>query len=331
MEEGCPKRMVYGPCGGVRTDLTCELGDRRCTFVDAPLPVWDGDLEPVQPWLADQPTDRPAIVTDLTLAPFDVARLRTIVGLAAPAADLLLVGEHQNRPDLPPTMMAAEIFAAGGVPWITLTGRDRNAVVLEQELAGLAVHGVPGVLCVTGDARSQGVRPDVAQVFDLDGTRLAARARDFGLAVAVAESPAAQPVALRPQRVASKQAAGARVCFLNHVSEAADVERFVRAAVAAGVTIPFVASVAVFTDRRSADVLMRFPGLALPEDRVREVLDSTDPVEAGIAAAVDEAQRLYAIPKVAGINVSGLASDAGLERAAEIKAEVGRRIMRRVG
>jgi hypothetical protein len=25
--EICPKRMHYGPCGGVRDDLSCELGD----------------------------------------------------------------------------------------------------------------------------------------------------------------------------------------------------------------------------------------------------------------------------------------------------------------
>ena len=33
---GCPKRMVHGPCGGVRADLSCELGDRPCPFATAP-------------------------------------------------------------------------------------------------------------------------------------------------------------------------------------------------------------------------------------------------------------------------------------------------------
>ncbi|MFC7571210.1 hypothetical protein ACFQX8_01275 [Klenkia terrae] len=51
------------------------------------------------------------------------------------------------------------MLAAGGRPWVTLACRDRNRLVLEQELAGLALVGVDGVLCVTGDGRGPGVRP----------------------------------------------------------------------------------------------------------------------------------------------------------------------------
>ena len=47
---GCPKRMVHGPCGGVRADLSCELGDRPCPFATAP-PV---------PWPARRRRQRPA-------------------------------------------------------------------------------------------------------------------------------------------------------------------------------------------------------------------------------------------------------------------------------
>ena len=34
--------MHYGPCGGVRDDLSCELGDRPCPFAVGPLPPWTG-------------------------------------------------------------------------------------------------------------------------------------------------------------------------------------------------------------------------------------------------------------------------------------------------
>ena len=153
----------------------------------------------------------------------------------------LLVGEHANRPDFPPTLFAAEVMGAGGRVWTTLACRDRNRVVLEQELAGLAAVGVDGVLCVTGDGRGVSVRPGVTQVFDLDGVRLAALAAAMGLAVAVPESPEAPPLDLRPARVAEKQRAGAQLCVLNHVSSPARVAAFVAAARAAGATLPFVA------------------------------------------------------------------------------------------
>src|SRR5947208_2060757 len=121
--EACPKRMVYGPCQGVHRAGTCELGDRRCAFLDL---------------------------------------------------------------------------------------------------------GVPMVLCLTGDHPSLGDRADAAAVFDLDSTRLAALATGRGMTVAVAESPSVPPVDARPARLASKAAAGATVCFVNHGS-ADEIERFVDA------------------------------------------------------------------------------------------------------
>ncbi len=325
MEPGCPKRMVYGPCGGVRADHSCELGDRRCPFATRPPVVWSAG--PV----AAAPVRVPLVLTDLTVRPYDPASVRRVVGILAPVSDGLLVGEHHNRPDLPPTLFATEVLAAGGRPWTTLTCRDRNRIGLEQELVGLRAVGVDGVLCVTGDARGQGVRPDVTQVFDLDGTRLAALAASLGLPVAVPEAPDAPPTVLRPERVAQKQRAGAGVCVLNHVATPDRVARFVAAARAAGATLPFVAGVAVYTDERSARVLERFPGLAMDPAAIAAVLGSPDPYTAGIDAAVAEARALLAVPGVAGVNLSGIASGRGEDAAAEVKATIAARIRETAG
>ena len=314
--DGCPKRMVFGPCGGVRADLGCELGDRPCPFATAPPVRWTG--EPVEA----APVAVPLVLTDLTVRPYDPVSVREVVGILAPVSDGLLVGEHHNRPDLPPTLFAREVLRAGGRPWTTLTCRDRNRIVLEQDLVGLAALGVEGVLCVTGDARGQGVRPDVTQVFDLDGTRLSALAASLGVPAAVPEAPDAPPVGLRPGRVADKQRAGAGLCVLNHGTSPARVAEFVAAARAAGATLPFVAAVAVYTDERSARLMQRFPGLAMDPAAIEAVLAAPDPIAAGIAAAVEEAEALLALPGVAGVNLSGLASARGERAAAEIKAAV---------
>jgi len=314
--DGCPKRMVFGPCGGVRADLGCELGDRPCPFATAPPVRWTG--EPVEA----APVAVPLVLTDLTVRPYDPVSVREVVGILAPVSDGLLVGEHHNRPDLPPTLFAREVLRAGGRPWTTLTCRDRNRIVLEQDLVGLAALGVEGVLCVTGDARGQGVRPDVTQVFDLDGTRLTALAASLGVPAAVPEAPDAPPVGLRPGRVADKQRAGAGLCVLNHGTSPARVAEFVAAARAAGATLPFVAAVAVYTDERSARLMQRFPGLAMDPAAIEAVLAAPDPIAAGIAAAVEEAEALLALPGVAGVNLSGLASARGERAAAEVKAAV---------
>ncbi|MDD7969022.1 methylenetetrahydrofolate reductase C-terminal domain-containing protein [Actinomycetospora lemnae] len=321
---GCPKRMVFGPCGGVRSDGSCEL--------DAALPCpWCGPDAAVRPWPTRPPTGPvpvrpPRVLTDLSVPPYDLAALRDILGLLVPVSDALLVGEHHHRPDFPPTMLAAEILAVGGSPWITLTCRDRNRVVLEQELAGLAALGVGGVLCVTGDGRGQDVRPEVTQVFDLDSTRLAHLAAAAGVPAAVAVAPAAPPADLRPAALAEKQRAGASMAVANHVGSPAALAAFLDAARDAGADLPVIAGVAVYTDERSAAVLAAFPGLALDTDAVAAVLAAPDPREAGIAAAVAEAEALLAVPGVVGVNLSGLASADGWRAGAEVKAEVAARI-----
>ncbi len=237
-----------------------------------------------------------------------------------------LVGEHQHSPDFPPAVMTRLVREAGGVPWVTLACRDRNRVALEQELAGLGLAGADGVLCVTGDGRAPGVRPDATQVFDLDGTQLAALASSFGHAVAVAESPEAFPRSIRPARLVVKQQAGAHVAILNHVGEPAAVAAFVSSARQAGLSIPVIAAVAVYTDEASARGLQSFPGLSIDDARIEAVLAAPDVRAAGIRAAVEEAGDLLSIDGVAGVNLSGRGTSLSEMYGAEVKAEIGHRI-----
>lgn len=341
----CPKHMVFGPCGGVRDDGRCELAEHPCTFLDRPPVVWSSaglsgadqttvEQAPAAPSssLLTTAATRPVVLTDLTVEPFAPRSVQCVMRLLAGSCDALLVGEHSNRPDLPPTQMASVVREAGGIPWITLTCRDRNRVVLESELAGLAAGGAAdGVLAVTGDGRAQGVRAGVTQVFDLDGPRLASLAADAGLSVAVPESPEAPPQDVRPRRLRLKQDAGAALAVLNHVSSPEQVAAFAASARTAGVTLPLVAGVAVYTDERSARVLQNFPGLHLRSDAVDAVLGAADPFRAGIDAALAEARALLAIPGVVGVNLSGLASSRGVEAAAEVKAEIGRVLLADIG
>jgi hypothetical protein len=84
----------------------------------------------------------------------------------------------------------------------------------------------------------------------------------------------------------------------------------------------------VYTDERSARVLQAFPGLHLDDAAVGAVLGAPDPMAAGIAAAVDEARALLAIPGVVGVNLSGLASGRGEVAGAEVKAVIAAEIRR---
>jgi methylenetetrahydrofolate reductase (NADPH) len=292
-----------------------------CVFDD--VVPWSGWLGP--PY-KPRSVPAPLVLTDFSATAFDKDDIATTASLLAPSCDAVLVGEHQNKPDFPPTLMGGLLLDAGVTPWITLSCRDRNRIVLEQELRGLHSIGVGTVFCVTGDGRGYDVRPDVTQTFDLDGPRLVALAASAGMIAAVPETPTAPPVSARPVRLLEKQRAGASLAVLNHVPRPERIGDFMATARAVGLTIPVLAAVAVFTDSVSAAVLQGLPGLELDPAVTETVLGAADPVAAGIAAAVDEARALLSIDGVAGVNISGLASSSGTRVGAEIKAEVGRRI-----
>ena len=131
----CPKRMVMGPCGGVRADGSCEVAPRPCVF-ETPV-EWTG------PAAAPAPLRTvPRILTDFSSEPWSAAMLASVAAVLGPGCDAVLVGEHQDRPDFPPTLHASLLMAAGVRPWMTLTCRDRNRIVLEQDLTGLRELGV---------------------------------------------------------------------------------------------------------------------------------------------------------------------------------------------
>ncbi|AKS31406.1 methylenetetrahydrofolate reductase [Mycolicibacterium goodii] len=314
--------MTYGPCGGVRPDGQCEMRSGDCVFDD--VVSWDGPLA------TPTPVGAPLVLTDFSCAPFDEADVVRTADILAGSCDAVLVGEHQNKPDFPPTLMGRILLDALSesdvAPWITLSCRDRNRVVLEQELRGLRSIGLNTVMCVTGDGRGYDVRPDVTQTFDLDGPRLVALAAALDMVAAVPETPTAPPVPARPRRLVEKQKAGAGIAVLNHVPHPQTVARFAESARSEGLTIPVIAAVAVFTDSVSAAVLQGLPGLELDPVVTERVLGAADPVESGIEAAVDEAHALLSIDGVEGVNLSGSASSSGTRVGAEIKAEVGRRI-----
>ena len=138
MTGSCPKHMVMGPCGGVRADGRCEVVPEPCVF---PAPAEWAEPVPAVPLHVV-----PLILTDFSSEPYSVRMLRTVARTLVPSCDAVLVGEHQDRPDFPPTLLASMLQEAGMRPWMTLACRDRNRIVLEEELSGLWHLGVDAVL-----------------------------------------------------------------------------------------------------------------------------------------------------------------------------------------
>lgn len=332
--DACPKRMEYGPCGGVGFDGSCEIdASRACTFLPRSTVTWAGvdrvSAPPPGPrtdaaaeTLASLGT-RPWVVADLPARALSVASIDSCAAVLAGEVDAVLAGDAGSaRVQFPPAYRAHLLRRAGLRVWTGLNMRDRNRVAIEGELAALAVEGVVGVHCVTGDHTRTGHRPDAAPVFDLDSTEAAALARAAGHVVSVAASPVAPPVERRAARLREKLRAGADVCFVNHAGGAEPVRRFIDEV---GVSAAFVPCVPVVVDHASADLLESFTTLVLPDGFLSRVREARDPRAEGIALAVALAEEMLAIPGVVGVNLSG-GREGAEESFAEAQAEVARRL-----
>src|ERR1700728_2587787 len=71
----CPKRMQFGPCGGVKPDGQCEMRSGPCAFDD--VVPWPGGIKQLPAVPA------PLILTDFSCAPFDSADVAAIANIFA--------------------------------------------------------------------------------------------------------------------------------------------------------------------------------------------------------------------------------------------------------
>ncbi len=334
----CPKQMVHGPCGGVRADGGCELGDRRCVFVDGPVVAWDAVVRDardkgarVQGAGAEELrallTRGRVVVADFPAVAMSATSITAVADVLRGRVDAVLAGDSpRHRVQFPPAHRARLINDAGLRCWSGLNCRDRNRVALEGEVAALADLDVAAVHCVTGDHPQGGGRPDAAAVFDLDSTELAAVARSAGLLVSVAESPASPPVDHRAARLREKLRAGAEVCFVNHAGGVGPVAAFLRRVHELGEAPYVIACVPVVVDHPSAAMLASFTSLVLPPGYLDRILGAADPYRAGIDAAVELAAGLLAVHGVHGVNLSGGGAPGAELAFAAALAEIGARL-----
>lgn len=300
----CPKHMTYGPCGGVRPDSTCEIGDRPCPFVDGPTVSWPAPNDARRPTALFTGT-RPFLLADLPHVPLDAASVSRASAALAGEVDAVLFGDAGwARAQLPPAYRAMLVAREGLLPWAGLNCRDRNRVALEGELAALADAGA-AVHCVTGDHTDTGERPDAQPVFDLDSTELASLAAAMGLVVSVAENPVAPPIEHRPTRLVEKARAGAHVCIINHAGSATVVDTFIRATRAAGaLDLTFLVCVPLVASMAGLALLQTFTTLALPPGYLATIERANDPQAASVDEAVRYATDVLAIDGVVGIDLS---------------------------
>jgi methylenetetrahydrofolate reductase (NADPH) len=231
------------------------------------------------------------------------------------------------RPRMSALAAAALMVAAGAVPILQMTSRDRNRLALAADAIGAAALGVRAVLPLGGDPIPEDVPGKPAGDIDAGGlvrllTDLAGGLLPDGerlegepprLLVGAAASPGFTP----PTSLAAKIEAGAAFVQTQVTLDAARFEEWVAGLRTAGAPgpAPLLPSVVVPASARSVELFRGFG--AQVADGVAERAAAGE----GERVAQELVARLLEIPEVRGLHVLAIGSNAA---SAQRLAEFGR-------
>jgi methylenetetrahydrofolate reductase (NADPH) len=224
-------------------------------------------------------------------------------------------------------------------PVIQITCRDRNRLAMQADLLGAAAHGIRNVLCLSGDHQSFGNHPGAKNVHDIDSMQLIRMIKEMRdeskfqcgeeipgggppFFIGAAANPFADPVALRPNRLAKKVAAGADFIQTQLVYDMDHFRNYMARVVDMGLheKISILAGVGPLKSTGMARYMRdKVPGMMVPDlfvDRMADAVkgiakeDKTAKQEAwraeGIKICIEQCQEMKQIEGVAGVHVMAI-------------------------
>jgi len=222
-----------------------------------------------------------------------------------------------------------------------MTARDRNRIALQSDLLGAAALGIRNMLLLTGDHPRHGNHPDAKAVFDLDAAQMVMAARglrDHGLFLSgddlkgdpalarpqlflgVAANPDLEPLEVELLRLERKIDAGAEFVQTQGVFDLARFERWMAAVRERGLhkRAYFLVGVLLVRSARAAQVMKsEVPGIHMPDDFYRRIVEAANPAEEGIRLGIDTVQRLRRIEGVRGVHLMAIGWEEAIPRVVE--------------
>ena len=205
---------------------------------------------------------------------------------------------HPARMSMAPIGLARALLDNGFEPIVQVTGRDRNRIAIQGDLLAAAQLGVRSVVFMSGDQPEQGDHPNAVGVFDLEAIGLLKTAsalnsgRDLAgneligspdLFCGAVANPGAADLPKELERLGDKVEAGARFIQTQPVFFPERFARFAEAA--APLAVPCLAGVLVLKSAKMAERINRVPGMEVPDERIRELAESSDRKQTSVEIA----------------------------------------------
>ena len=242
------------------------------------------------------------------------------------------------------------LIQEGLEPIVQMTCRDRNRLAIQSDLLGAAAHGIGSVLCLSGDHQSFGNHPGAKNVHDIDSMQLVhmvKEMRDPGkfecgeeikgggppFFVGAAANPFAEPIDLRPYRLAKKAAAGADFIQTQLIYDMDMFRDYMRRVVDLGVheKTAILAGVGPLKSAGMARYMRdNVPGMRVPDAVVQRMegavagIDKEDKTArqeawraAGIELCIEQIEQIKEIEGIAGIHIMAIEWEAAIRAIVE--------------
>jgi methylenetetrahydrofolate reductase (NADPH) len=224
-------------------------------------------------------------------------------------------------------------------PVIQITCRDRNRLAMQADLLGAAAHGIRNVLCLSGDHQSFGNHPGAKNVHDIDSMQLIRMIKDMRdesrfqcgeeipgggprFFIGAAANPFADPVALRPHRLAKKVAAGADFVQTQLVYDMDHFRNYMARVVEMGLhkKVSILAGVGPLKSTGMAKYMRdKVPGMMVPDSFVDRMADAVKGIDKddkaakqaawgaeGIQICIEQVKEMKQIEGVAGVHIMAI-------------------------
>lgn len=200
--------------------------------------------------------------------------------------------------------------------------RDRNRIAIQGDVLGASAMGVANILCLTGDGVQSGDHPQAKPVFDLDSMSTLEMLRDMRdnsrfmsgrvitsppqVFLGAAANPFAEPIDIRPLRLARKISAGAQFIqtqycfdidmFSRYMARVRDLGLHEKAYILAGV--------GPLSSARSAEwIRANVAGVHIPDSVIRRLRGAADQACEGVNICTEMIHRVREIEGIHGIHI----------------------------
>lgn len=228
--------------------------------------------------------------------------------------------------------MAVAVAKLGAEPIMQVCCRDKNRLALQADIIGASMFGVENICCLTGDDVTAGDEREARRVFDLDGPQLVGLATTLAagtylsgrkldppphLFVGAVENPGAPPYRYRAERTIKKLQAGARFFQLQICYHPDRLEAFMGEVVRLNVAsaAAFLPTVCLIQGARALHFMNdHVPGIAVPDDVIRQVASAPDQKEAAYQLVLEQARHALSLPGVRGLHIADFRHDDSVGR-----------------